>query len=395
MKVLQACIRYPPAPGGAETHVASISRELAGRGHELQVFTSDLRKETPLQRLDGPYSRVDGIPVRRFRGYSAGGEAHYVFMPRMFPAMLKADTDLIHAHSYGYFQVNCAAMVNRLREMPFVLTPHFHPEWSMWGGDRRRALRKIYDRLIAGRVLDTVDIIIGVSRHEMEQLSVHRFDTRKIRVIPNGIDFTRFDRIPDGVKFRERYNIPAGAKLVLYTGRLAVNKGLRHLIEAAPDIASEFPDVVFVLAGDDQGMGETLRNLARKRDMDERFILTGHIDDDSVFLDAYGACDVFVLPSEYEAFGIVLLEAMACGKPCVGTRVGGVPEVIREGKTGLLVDYADPAGLADSIKRLLGDRELSHELGEMGRGIVRERFTWKAVVDRIEDVYAEVARMYS
>ncbi len=395
MKVLQACIRYPPAPGGAETHVASISRELASRGHDIRVFCSDLLRETPLQRLDGPHTEVDGISVRRFRGHSLGGESHYVFMPRMFTAMMKEDTDLIHAHSYGYFQVNSAAAVNRLREIPLVLTPHFHPEWSMWGGDRRRALRKLYDRFLARPVLDTVDIIIGVARHEMEQMSVHRFDRRKIRIIPNGIDFSRFEEIPRGKRFRERYRIPDTARVVLYTGRLAVNKGLQYLMEAAPAILKEFPDTVFVLAGDDQGMGEKLKNLAKKNGVAGNVIFTGHIDDDSLFTDAYGACDVFVLPSEYEAFGIVLLEAMACKKPCVGTRVGGVPEVIEEDKTGILVEYADSTALAESITLLLGDREKSEQFGERGRSRVRDFFTWESIVDQIELVYAEVADMYS
>jgi len=395
MKILQACIRYPPAPGGAETHVASVSTELARRGYDVHVFCSDLLRETPFRRLDGPYVSVGGIPVRRFRGYSFGGEAHYVFMPRMFPAMLKANVDIVHAHSYGYFQVNCAAAVNRLREMPFVLTPHFHPEWSMWGGDKRRGLRRMYDRFLARPVLESADIIIGVSRHEMEQLSVHRFDRRKIRIIPNGIDFSRFEERPKGERFREHYGIPGSARVILYTGRLAVNKGLHYLVEAAPVIVREFPDTIFVLAGDDQGMGDKLERLAREKGVAEKVIFTGHIHDDALFTDAYGACDVFVLPSEYEAFGIVLLEAMACGKPCVGTRVGGVPEVIEDGRTGLVVEYADTGKLAEAIIRLLGNEEERREFGERGRLRVRERFTWEKVVDRIERVYMEVADMYS
>jgi len=392
MRILMGAIRYPPAPGGAETHVHEVSKQLLSRGYHIQVLTSDLYKETPFTKLDEKFPKVEGIPVDRFWSWSPGGEFHYVLFPRVLFSMLSRHwkADLIHVHSYGYFHVNVSAFVKKVRRVPLVITPHFHPAWSMWGGEQRKKVRGFYDTYISGSVLEAADIIIGVSRHEIEQMKLSlTFDDSKVRYIPNGIDFSRFVVIPDGHLFRETYGVPDVSPVVLYTGRLAVNKGLDTLLSSFAEVLNEIPDCRLCLVGDDQGMGEKLRKQAVDLGIAEKVIFTGHIEE-KVFRDAYGAADVFVLPSEYEAFGIVLLEAMACKVPCIGTRVGGVPEVIRDGTDGLLVEYKDVRGLARAMIRLLSDFEERHRMGEAGRERVRREFTWSSVVDRIEEVYREL-----
>ncbi|MDG6220441.1 MAG: glycosyltransferase family 4 protein, partial [Candidatus Thermoplasmatota archaeon] len=347
MKVLQMCVRFPPAPGGAENHVHEISKELKARGESVKVFTSDLYTEMPLKKLDAPYTRVDGISVKRFPTFSMPGDMHYVIMKGMLGAAIRSKPDIMHAHSYGYYQMNVAAAAKKLKGTPLVLTTHYHPEWSMWGGDKRKQLRKIYDRFLSRTVLNSADVIIGVSRHEMELMSRLGFDTSKVRVIPNGIVFSRFDPIPDGSLFRKEYGVEG--RMVLYTGRLASNKGLHVLIRSAPQVLKEYPDTTFVIGGEDFGIKNQLISQARKLGIEKNIIFTGHIKDEEMFRSAYAACDAYVLPSEFEAFGIVLLEAMACEKPCIGTRVGGVPEVIEDGKTGFLVEYEDSKALSEKL----------------------------------------------
>ncbi|MFQ5909463.1 MAG: glycosyltransferase family 4 protein, partial [Thermoplasmata archaeon] len=315
MKILQLCVRFPPAPGGAETHVYSISKELIRRGHEVTVFTSDLYTETPFVRLSKASNAMDGIPVKRFRAHSLGGEMHYVFMPSILWNSLKEDVDVVHAHSYGYFHVNAAFLLKRLRGVPFVLTPHFHPEWSMWGGSRRRMLRRIYDQVLAPHVLESADRIIGVSRAEMNLMKGDRFDQGKITIIPNGISQEDFEPLPDGHLFRERYGL--SGRVVLFVGRLATNKGLLTLVDSIPSVLEEFKDTKFVLVGQDQGMESKLLHRATTLDVSDALVFTGHIEDPRLFRSAFASCDVFVLPSEYEAFGIVLLEAMMCERPCI------------------------------------------------------------------------------
>jgi glycosyltransferase involved in cell wall biosynthesis len=389
MKILQTCIRFPPAPGGAETHVLEVSKLLSERGYDLTVYTSDLYKEVPFTRKNKWSPTVDGIPVKRYKAYSMPGELHYIFIPSLAKAILKVDTDLIHAHSYGYFQVNVSGMNKRLRDTPFVLTPHFHPPWSMWGGDKRKQLRKIYDKVMAPTVLNAVDRIIGVSRHEMELLQeIIKFDSNKIRYIPNGIDFSRFEPVPKPDDFLNKFK-PKG-NIVLYVGRLASNKGLEVLMDSAPSVLKDHPETTFVFVGEDEGMKDKLISQAKSLGILKNVLFTGHIKDEQTFLSAFAACDVFVLPSEYEAFGIVLLEAQACKKPVIGTRVGGVPEAIGDEGAGIVVEYNDKDALAETINKLLADRKIRKKMGEIGRSRVKKNFTWNNVVDQIEQVYKEL-----
>jgi len=390
MRVIQACTRFPPAPGGAESHVFHVAKELQKRNHDVNVYTTDLYMEIPFTHMEEWEERVSEIPVKRFKAYSLHGDMHYVFVPAMANAILKADVDIIHAHSYGYFQVNAAALNRKLKTTPFVLTPHYHPQWSMWGGARRKRLRRFYDAVFAEKVIQSVDIIIGVSHHEIELM--HRaieFEEKRVRYIPNGIDFTKFEKIPSPEPFRKAVGIKD--PFVLYVGRLASNKGLQVLVEAAPAVLKTNPEIRFVLVGEDEGMRPKLEKRLEKLGIRDKFIFTGHLTSEEEFLSAYAACEVFVLPSEYEAFGIVLLEALACEKPCVASRVGGVPEALgKPGKTGLLVEFGDHDGLADALNDLLADPAKRRRFGKFGRKYVREHFTWPAIVEQIESVYKEL-----
>lgn len=402
MKVLQLCTRFPPAPGGVETHVLEISKRMRAAGHDVVVFTSDLYSETPMVRLGDPADRVDGVPVRRFRAYTPGGEAHYLLYPAMKMAVMQADADVVHAHSYGYFQTNLLPFVRKMRRIPTVLTAHFHPEWSTWGGPRRRALRKVYDSTMGKMVLNEADVVISHTQEEVGLMKEVGLDTSggRVRIVPAGIDFSRYEQVPDGAPFRKAFSIPQNEAIVLFCGRLAVNKGLSVLVEAAPSVIRHFPDTRFVLVGQDMGVQDGLEKRLDRLGICDRFLFTGHIKDEALFRSAYGACEVFVLPSEYEAFGLVLLEAMASGKPCVATNVGGMPEVLgapappkglHQARCGMLTDYQDAGQLSGAIEKLLADEKLRDAMGASGRERVRKEFNWDNVTARILGIYGELA----
>ncbi len=379
------CVRFPPAPGGAETHVHSISKELVKRGHDVTVFTSDLYTETPFVRLTDVPDTTDGIRVKRFRAHTMGGEMHYVLVPSLLWRSIREKVDVVHAHSYGYFHVNAAFLMRRLRGVPFVFTPHFHPEWSMWGGSKRKMLRRIYDRWLGSCIFDSADRIIGVSKAEMSLMNGGRFAEGRTTIIPNGISPGDFDPPPDGRLFREHYGL--GGKVVLFVGRLASNKGLDTLVDSIPGVIAEHDDVKFVLVGQDEGMRESLLKRANSLGVSDALVFTGHITDDRLFRSAFASSDVFVLPSEYEAFGIVLLEAMMCEKPCIASAVGGTSEAVVQDETGLLVEYGNAGELAEMITGILSDPQKAKEMGRKGRERVLRKFTWGRVAGEIEKVY--------
>ncbi len=385
--ILQLCVRYPPAPGGAETHVKSLSQGLKELGHSVEVYTSDLYKEFPFTKMKDEGEQ--DIPVKRHGAFTLPGDLHYVFYPSLCASMMKNEFDIYHAHSYGYFHVNTASFFKNLKETPLVMTPHYHPRWSMWGGEKREKVRGLYDSLIAQKVIDSVDRIIGVSRNEISLLSqALEVPKEKVSIIPNGISEDEFTPIPDGDRFRERYGIEG--KMVLFTGRLASNKGLIHLVETIPKVLKDHPDTTFVVIGEDEGMRGKIQEKAEHLGVKDHLKVIDYIEDYSVFKSSYSAADVFFLPSEYEAFGIVLLEAMMCETPCVATRVGGVPEVVSQGETGYLCEYGDTDRFASHISALLDDTNQRKNMGKRGRKRVRKNFTWKKVARQVSKIYEEL-----
>lgn len=390
LRVLQLCTRYPPGTGGVETHVHAISTELMARGHDVQVLTSDLLTETPFKRIDPgdeQYDSVDGVPVRRFKARGLTGDAQYSFMPAMVKAVLASKADIVHAHSYGFFQTHLAMAARRMGRTRFVFTPHFHPEWASGKTGTRRFIRRVYDKVVGGSTLTSADAVICVSRGEAEALKAQGFSERTIHIVPNGISPDLLRAEPDPAPFIKAFG--PGRPMVLFAGRLAENKGLDSLVRAAALVVKEVPQATFALVGEDGGMRSAVESRAKELGISRQLLLTGHLDD-AVYRSAYAACDVFVLPSIFEAFGIVILEAMALGRPCVGTKVGGVPDLIEDGVTGLLVSPDDHKALAKAILAVLKDPKKAALMGAKARKAVGKDFTWPRIVDRLEHVYNKV-----
>lgn len=383
MRIVLTAVRYPPAPGGAETHVRALAEGFAKRGHEVVVHTSDLFTEYPFVRRDDLPPEMNGVQVVRHAAKRLANA--WTTMPTLPRALREERADLFHAHSYGYYHTVVTARSARQRAKPFVFTPHFHPPWSMEGGVGRRVLRSVFDPTLGQYVVSRADRLIGVSSGEIGVMQRHlRLPADRVRIIPNGFHAERFRPMPSGDAFRRGYAL-GHAPLVLFAGRLASNKGLHILVPAFARVLKEHPDARLVLAGEDQGWRARLEALGVP------ITFTGHLSDE-MYRSALAAADVLVLPSEWEAFGIVLAEAMACRTPCVATRVGGAPDVVQDGVTGRLVEYGDEAALARTIAEILGNEGLRHRMGAAGQARAFAEYDWRAVVERTLRVYDEARR---
>ncbi len=380
MNILQGCVRYPPAPGGAETVVKAYSEGLAGKGHNVEVITTDLYTETPFVKKEMP-SEVSGIPVSRHSAFTISGEAHYVLAPGMIKSFLSKKADIIHTHSYGYFQNHAGWIREKLQSTPWVITPHFHPSWSMWGGAKRRTLRDFYDSKIGRSTMEAADLITCVSNHEKEVLVKEiGLNDDNIKIIYNGIYWDDWKEIPSKKVFRDKFP-QISDRFVIFAGRLATNKGLTNLIEAISIGDSDEFDLVIM--GADMGLGKELDALSLSQNV--KMHRLGHVDD-NVYRSALAAAEVLVLPSEYEAFGIVLLEAAAANTPVIGTRVGGIPEAMSENNNGLIVEYDNSNELSKAIFSILEDSKMSKEMGDFGRKF-SSNFSWENIIDILEKEY--------
>jgi len=383
VNIIQGCVRYPPAPGGAETVVKAYSEGLLAKGHKVEVITTDLYTETPFVKKKMP-TEVSGVPVSRHSAFTISGEAHYVLAPGMVTSFLSKKADIIHTHSYGYFQNHAAWIKEKFQSTPWVITPHFHPSWSMWGGAKRRTLRDFYDSKIGKSTMESADLITCVSNHEKEMLVKEiGLSDDNIKIIYNGINWMDWESTPDKKKFRDRYS-EISEKFVIFAGRLATNKGIPDLIEAMSMKKSHEFDLVVM--GADMGLGKDLDKMATSKGV--KMHRLGHVDDE-IYRSALSAAELLVLPSEYEAFGIVLLEAAAAQTPVVATRVGGIPEAMSEGKNGLIVDYNDPKALSGAIFSILEDDSLKMEMGKFGREFSKD-FSWATIVNQLESEYFEL-----
>ena len=376
-------MRYPPAPGGAETVVKAYSEGLRDLGHDVEVITTDLYTETPFVKKEMP-SEVNGINVTRHKAYTVSGEAHYVLAPGMVQSFLSKEADVIHTHSYGYFQNHAGWIRERFQSTPWVITPHFHPSWSMWGGAKRKTLREFYDTVVGKGTMETADLITCVSKHEREMLvSEIGLSEDNIKIIYNGINWKDWEVLPDKNIFRKAYPV-VSEKFVLFAGRLATNKGLSDLISAMEVVDDESVDLV--ITGADMGLGKQLEKEASEKGV--KMHRLGHIDDET-YRSVLAAAEMLVLPSEYEAFGIVLLEAAAAETAVIGTNVGGIPEAMSPGKNGLIVEYNDVDNLSKSIDTLLEDENLCKEMGMAGRDWAKN-FSWESIVKELEQEYRSI-----
>ena len=390
MRVAQLATRYPPGPGGVERHVAELSSRLGARGHRVDVYTSDLYREFPWQRLESAVPREEAQSfgaVHRLPVWSLPGAAHYTFFRGLGGALQRERPEVVHAHTYGTHQVTVAARLRRSLGTPFVVTAHYHPPWSIEGGWWRRRLRGFYDRLLAGPTLAAASRLVVQTHEEERLLRLLHLDLPPVAIVPPG-----YTPLPEPAAGERAFARSFGVEgpYLLFVGRLASNKGLTTLLEAFAPLARRDPHATLVLVGEDGGMAGAIDRRARELGLVGRVRRLGHVADERLLASAYREARAFVLPSDYEAFGLVLVEALAQGTPVVASRVGGIPEVIEDGRTGLLVPPGSPEPLAEALGRLWDDPELGRRLGGDGRATVVPRYSWDAVAVALERIYREV-----
>jgi glycosyltransferase involved in cell wall biosynthesis len=212
---------------------------------------------------------------------------------------------------------------------------------------------------------------------------------RRVEVVYKGIDAAPYLTGPeDGAALRRELGIDPGDPVVGFVGQIIERKGIPDIVESIPTVVRELPRVHFLFAGEGK-LSQFLLDRSRELGVADHVVCAGFRSD---VVRVMKAIDVLVLASVTEGFGYVLVEAMAAGKPVVATRVSSIPEIVRDGETGLLVDVHHPDQLAAALVELLRDERRGAEMGRRGREIVSENFTLERMIDRTEAVFAARAR---
>jgi len=371
---------FHPVIGGIETYVLELSRELIGKGHEVFVFTSN-KTMSQEYNVFPSYEEVEGIKVFRFRvcPFTRGVEFWFGFAEKL----LEIRADIVHSHKIGFFMNDVCAYLCEMRKIPCVSTTHGVPYIS--NVHKEPLLRDIYLKSIPGITVKLFDQIIALSTVEIPWLLRSGVPNEKIHVIPGGVSRRVTELGVNSEEFREKYGIKS--KMILYLGRLAKKKGIEHLIRAAPQLLKDFPTLKIVIAGPDNGIMQSLKELACKLGVERNIVFTGPLSEEEKYA-AIASSEALVLPSSFEAQGLVLLEAQILGKPVVATRQGGIPYFIKNGENGILIEYGKPDQIAEALRSILTDESFARRLGENGKRMAKE-YTWDRIAEEILSVYED------
>ena len=391
--------------GGAETVMMEVCHEQQRAGWNPQIITSKVLAPKPVEDLAN-------VPIRRFdycypffglnreEKDALDRKGGNPLSMRLFTALLR-EPDVRLFHTYSLKRVGgMARTAARIRKKPLVVT--------LLEGllEAPEAERKALDAPVPGklewgslfsplfgarRILEDADMVICGSASECAQAR-QVLTHERIAHLPRGVDCQRFAH-GDGPGFRKQHGIPQNAYLVMNISSVHQQKNQLLLLEAFAKVAQENPAAYLVILGPetDPAYGVLLRKIVRENQLESRVsFLPALRHDDPALVDAYHACDVFVLPSLHEAFGIVVLEAWSAGKAVIVSSANSLQNLVARGKTGLIFDAKKKSAddvLAAKLSILAQSPNLRHFLGENGRQEVEKRYTWRKLEADLETLY--------
>ena len=363
MKILMVSNEFPPSIGGVQTHVDELSRALVGLGHQVDVLTRLKNGGHPV------FEESFGVHIHR----ASLAVTHLIYDWQMLrkakEIINQRDIELVHVH--GMRPLTACGKLS----LPIVFTNHtssFMKRFSKGGSQHRKMLRQ----------LDNATLVTAPSMVLAEATRQTGYEG-PVHFVSNGVDVNRF--FPDRSSFRESLGIAENDFVILFSGRLHKIKGI-DILEKALKVLHSL-GIHLIVAGDGSERGHFEKAA-------EEYLGTGHVHmlgavANTTMPDVYRAADLLVLPSLMEATSIAGLEAMACGLPVIGTRVGGLPYIIKADDNGLLVAPENPEELAQAIRRLYHDRVLAAGMGRNSRKRVLELFAWEKIAEQMAALYQQ------
>jgi glycogen(starch) synthase len=389
-RVLMLSWEYPPVlVGGLGRHVHALATTLATAGHDVTVVTrhapgAPLEEYTEGVRVLRAPEDPPSFPLNSDNLLAWAMAFNHTLTRTALRATQTDSYDVVHAHDW--LVTHAAVTMRDHLALPLVATIHAteagrHQGWLP--EDHNRTIHSV-ERWLAR---EAVRVIVCSDYMKREVGRLLDLPAARTDVVHNGVDVLRWHARPRAVAAaRHRFVGPdAAGPLVSYAGRLVYEKGVQHLIAALPRLRLRHPDLRMVIAGD----GPYRKDLEAAADalgvqgaVTFAGFLGGH---DLTAL--MGASDCYVVPSIYEPFGMVALEAAAVGTPVAVADTGGLAEIVEEGVTGVKFPAQDPDGLADAVSALLLDREYARTMARRARRRVREDFNWPAIASRTARVY--------
>ena len=360
---------------GSENVAYPLATNMALRDHKISIFTTSIDSKPLIEKYENLYIYRHPTNFRIMnRNISFS----------LFLESAKYQVDIVHAHLSNSFNEFAIPRYTR-KNIPLVITYHGDPERDL-GGIVYKTGVFFYAKYVLKKVLSHADVIISPSERYINESRFLGKYRDKIVVIPNGVNIENFDIQYSKEECRAKLGLPIDENIILFVGNLSPYKGPDVLIRAMPEILKKVSDTKVVFVGSGR-MKEELEKMCKKTGVEKYVKFAGFVEESLKPL-YYRAADVFCLPSTMstESFGIVNLEAMACGVPIVASNIGGVPDVVKDGENGLLVPPKDLEALADAIIYLLENEEVRSKMGKNGRKKV-EDYSWEKIAEETERLY--------
>ena len=385
MKILQVISSLDPCFGGPINAVLGLSSALVRMGHKVVIFTTDAGARS---RLDVPLGiavnikdvKVYYFPMRYFK--------HYKLSPALFVALKRniPSFDIVHIHSLFQFSTLAAAYFCRKYRKPHLIRPL--GQLDPYALRERAFFKKIYLGLVERKNLEGAQAVHFTT--DDERVLAYDLGLRiKSVVCGLGVDLEEFRALPEYGAFRSRQPGINNKKMILFLSRINFKKGLDVLVEAFADLSKKRNDVALVIAGpDNEGYGKKVISWVNQLGIAGSVVFAGMLLGRDR-LAAFRDCDIFVLPSYSENFGLVILEAMACGVPVIiSDKVNISPEILKA-KAGLVVN-TDPGQLSRAIQRLIEEPQLKQVMVDRARALVAEKFTWEIISSQLTNIYQAI-----
>lgn len=360
MRILHVCNHFYPCIGGIERYVEDLCKNLIKLGHESDVVCLDTCAYTHEKLLK--QETYDGIKIFRIPYIS-----FKIYKPSPGVLSFLKNYDIVHVHSLGFFS-DFLALTKCMHKKPLVISTHggiFHTKDFS-------SLKSVYFKLWCKHTLKKFDKIIADSRSDEKLFSTI---IPNVELILNGIETADFKVVKKAEK-----------NALLYVGRISKNKRVDNLIEVVAALKKDVPDVKLYIVGEDwEGLLSGFEGLARERKVEHNIAFVGKVDKREAVLEYYSKATFFVSASEYEGFGISVLEAMAAGCIVVINDISAFREFVNPGKNGFLVNFTDYESVATTLADLM-----RKDLSEISKKAVEtaDMYDWKTVAKKIENVYA-------
>ncbi len=377
MKILQVIPYFAPMMGGDANFCYNLSTELSNKGHDVTVLTTDFEFDKECSEL----IKSQGVKVIQFKRLL--NISFFLYSPKMKSWLEQHinDFDIVHMHTFRSYQNNLVYDFAIKNQIPYIIQAH----GSVLPFFNKKILKKFYDFFWGYSILNHAKGVIAGTEAELKQYIEMGVKKDHIKVIPNAIHFQNFSKLPLKGSFKKKYSINKSEKIILYLGRISKIKGLNLLLNSFKYLNKHYSDFKLVIIGPDDGYFSYL-----EKEIDESLkssiIFTGLVSE-KVKVEAYVDADVYVLPSLYDNFPLTVLEALASGTPVIVTSRCLISNIVKN--VGKVVEY-DESSLNDAIIKILENDNLRRELGEKGRELIKQEYSFESVGKKFEKLYFDL-----